>query len=108
MYLLSLSKKILLIRYNRDNDVTKYLSAICDVRIIWGGDETINLIRNNNPLAPRAFDITFADRYSICAINTVNYLNDVNINGKEFTNKIAELFITILIYLIKMHVPPLI
>ncbi len=88
----SFEKKILLIRYNRDNDVTKYLSAICDVRIIWGGDETINLIRNNNPLAPRAFDITFADRYSICAINTVNYLNDVNINGKEFTNKIAELF----------------
>lgn len=84
-------KKIILVKYNRDSDVTKYLSSICDVRIIWGGDDTISLIRNN-PISARAFDITFADRYSICAINTLSYLNDVNIKGQELASKIAELF----------------
>ena len=84
-------KKIILVKYKRDSEATKYLSSICDVRIIWGGDDTINLIRNN-PLKTRAFDITFADRYSICAINTLSYLNDVSINGQEFAAKIAELF----------------
>jgi hypothetical protein len=63
-----ISKRIVLVRYNRTHMATAEFSADCDVRIIWGGDETINQIRLNM-LKPRAFDLTFADRYSICAIN---------------------------------------
>lgn len=49
-------------------DVTADLSALCDVRIIWGGDETIRTIRKF-PISARAFDVTFADRVSICLMN---------------------------------------
>jgi len=61
------------LRYERDDEINAYLSSLCDVRIIWGGDNAIAEIRRA-PLNPRSFDITFADRYSICAINTGPYI----------------------------------
>ena len=68
---------ISIIRYERDVEVTSYLSALCNVRIIWGGDSTISEIRKS-PVAPRAFDVTFADRYSICVIEAKEYLAQGN------------------------------
>jgi len=69
------SKRIILVNYDRANNATKEFSQSCDVRVIWGGDETIRRIRKNQ-LSPRAFDITFADRYSICVINADRYANE--------------------------------
>lgn len=55
--------------YPRDRqDLTGYFSSKCNVRVIWGGDRTIAEVRKSE-IPPRAFDITFADRYSICVIN---------------------------------------
>jgi hypothetical protein len=68
------SKRIILIRYERGNNATAFLSSICDVRVIWGGDDTIKQIRKN-PLPARSFDITFADRYSLCAINADQFVD---------------------------------
>ena len=63
------SDRVLLVRYDRgDENVTEKLSSICDIRVIWGGDDTINNIRRHS-MPPRSFDITFADRYSFCIIN---------------------------------------
>jgi len=76
LYLL-ISKRIILVRYDRNDIATKFFSLDCDIRIIWGGDETIRKIRENN-LQPRAFDITFADRYSLCAINADQLILDKN------------------------------
>jgi len=73
----NISKRIILVKYDRGNIATREFSQSCDVRVIWGGDETIRQIRTN-PLSPRAFDITFADRYSICAINADRYINESN------------------------------
>jgi hypothetical protein len=69
--------KIVLVKYDRTSDDTTSLSAIANMRIIWGGDETIADIRKS-PLAARATEITFADRYSLCIINAENYLNEDN------------------------------
>ena len=48
-------------------DITEELSAACDARIIWGGDETVRRVRMA-PLPPRAVELAFADRYSLLAI----------------------------------------
>ena len=65
---------ITLVRYDRtDKAVTDNLSRQCDVRVIWGGDETIADVRRS-PLPPRAYDVTFADRYSLCVIDAGAYL----------------------------------
>lgn len=65
---------ITLIQYQRDIDINNTLSSIADVRIVWGGDNTINEIRKS-PLHPRATDITFADRFSIAVIDSNAYCN---------------------------------
>lgn len=77
--------RVALIRYERGATATDLLSALCDVRIIWGGDATIRTIRQSG-IPPRAFDVTFADRYSICAIDARTYLNEA------LEKKIAEDF----------------
>jgi hypothetical protein len=69
------SSRIALVHYDRQSSATAYFSSICDVRIIWGGDNTIEQIRTNK-LPPRSFDVTFADRYSLCAINADNYIHE--------------------------------
>lgn len=67
------SSRFALVRYDRESLATGYFSSLCDVRIIWGGDNTIEQIRENK-LPSRAFDVTFADRYSLCAINADTYV----------------------------------
>jgi hypothetical protein len=71
----AITDKIFLIKYDRNSQATSLFSSICDVRIIWGGDETIAQIRKSQ-LPPRSFDITFADRYSVCVINADEFIQE--------------------------------
>jgi len=70
-----LADRIYLFRYDRQSDATAIFSSICDVRIIWGGDDTIADIRKS-PIPSRAYDVTFADRYSFCVINADVYITE--------------------------------
>ncbi len=61
--------KVILVRYDsRREENTAFFSQWCDVRIIWGGDHTIRMIRKNE-IGARATDVTFADRYSLAVLN---------------------------------------
>jgi hypothetical protein len=55
------------VSYGRDPEINAALSAVADVRIIWGADETVGIIRKA-PLPPRGIDVAFADRYSFCVL----------------------------------------
>ena len=57
-----------LLSYPRDDAITESLSATADVRLLWGGDQTIRHLRHM-PVAPRCVDIAFADRYSLCLLS---------------------------------------
>ena len=61
-------KRLAVVRYPHESNANEVFSAMSDVRVIWGGDATIATIRQN-AIPPRAFDICFADRYSLAAIN---------------------------------------
>lgn len=65
---MELSNNILIVSYGHDDKITEYFSTLCDVRIIWGGNETVNRIRKI-PCKTRCIDIPFADRYSFAVIN---------------------------------------
>lgn len=78
---------IALIRYGRDTDINDYFSSIADTRIVWGGDATIAELRKS-PLAARASEITFADRYSLAVIDSKAYLE----SSAEDKGRIAEAF----------------
>lgn len=57
-----------LVRYPRNNDITTAFCARADVRMIWGGDATITLVKAM-PTSPRCVDIAFADRYSLALLD---------------------------------------
>lgn len=76
---------ICLVRYERKREINDFLSAMSEVRMIWGGDRTIAELRKS-PLMPRAGEIAFADRYSLAIIDSDVYLE---LDDKQ---KVAEGF----------------
>lgn len=76
-----------IVMYDRNKEITDAFSAICDVRVIWGGDRTIAEIRTS-PLKPRAKEIVFADRYSLGIINPDAILE----MSEQDRNALAEKF----------------
>ncbi len=80
-------KRLAVVRYPHESNANEVFSAMCDVRVIWGGNATITTIRQN-AIPPRAFDICFADRYSIAAIRPKAILEA---SDEEIT-KLAERF----------------
>lgn len=76
---------ILCVRYERDKEINDLFSSIADMRVVWGGDQTIAELRKS-PLPPRSGEITFADRYSLAVIDSEAYLTTEN------KDKIAEDF----------------
>ena len=78
---LDLKPYINIVRYSNEKNLNDYFSSICDVRVIWGGDKTIDIIRESK-LKPRAREITFADRYSLLVVDT-NYYNKLDNDAKE-------------------------
>lgn len=82
-----IAEYIAVVQYDNASKWTEYLSSVCDIRVIWGGDSTINQIRNYK-LSPRAVELTFANRYSICIMcaKEVLAVKDWNKLSREFYN----------------------
>lgn len=82
-------RRVLLIRYGHDDQITARLSQLCDIRVIWGGDATINAIRAL-PLPPHATELAFANKFSICVLdaNAINACNQPQLDdvAKAFYN----------------------
>jgi len=66
--------RYLIIQYDHNDDITGHLSSLCDVRVIWGGDETIRRIRSIL-LRPTAIELVFADKFSFALIDAEAFLN---------------------------------
>ncbi len=64
---------VAVVGYGHDAAITAAISAQADVRVVWGGDATVRRIREI-PLPPRSVELTFADRYSLAAMNARAYL----------------------------------
>lgn len=62
-----------LLRFERDDDVTRFWMSVADGRIIWGGDETVAHMRTFKTRA-RSREVAFADRYSLCILDPVAIL----------------------------------
>lgn len=82
-----IAQRTLLIRYAQNDDITQKLSALCDVRVIWGGNSTVQHIRSL-PLPPTAIDVSFANKYSIAVLHAARW----NETSDEQKDKLAESF----------------
>jgi hypothetical protein len=75
------------ISYPADNEITASFCMMADVRVIWGGDKTVENIRLLKT-KPRCIDVVFPDRYSVCILGG-QAIRDAD--EKEM-NRLAELF----------------
>ncbi|UCC43013.1 MAG: acyl-CoA reductase [Candidatus Zixiibacteriota bacterium] len=64
----------MIVRYDHDEMTTSFFSDRCNMRVIWGGDETIRRIRAI-PIPARAIELTFADRFSFSLIRAEAFLS---------------------------------
>ena len=71
---LKIKELITIVQYNNETEITSQISTACNVRLIWGGDETINIVRKST-LNPLAQDYSFADRFSISLIDADLFLS---------------------------------
>ena len=78
---------VTLVRYGREQNINDLFSSMADIRIIWGGDNTIEELRKS-PLPPRSMEITFADRYSLTVIDSDAYMDmaDKEKTAQDFYN----------------------
>lgn len=79
-----IKKYLVIIRYDHNREITDWLSGICDIRIVWGGNRTLYEVRES-ALPPRAIELAFPDRHSLAIINSDEYM-------KRDAKKIADLF----------------
>ena len=79
--------RVAVVRYPHESNANEVFSRLCNVRVIWGGDATIETIRKN-AIPARAFDICFADRFSIAAIRP----QAIHETSDEEMKKLAERF----------------
>lgn len=75
------------IKYGHNKEITDMFSSMADGRIIWGGDNTINEIRQSS-MKPKSTEIVFADRYSIGIIDT----EEMAKASEEEINQLADKF----------------
>jgi hypothetical protein len=74
-----------LLSYGHDDAITEALST-ADVRVVWGGDDTVAAIRRI-PLAVHATELAFPDRFSLAAFDADAVLhNDVAELASRFFN----------------------
>ncbi len=66
---------IAVVRYEHDAEITDTLSRRCDLRIIWGGDATVGLVRAS-PLAPAGTELVFPNKYSLAVLDADGWLAD--------------------------------
>jgi hypothetical protein len=65
-------RSVAIVQYGHEDAITAAISEACDVRVVWGGDATVRAIRAV-PLAPRATELVFADRYSFAILRAAAY-----------------------------------
>lgn len=71
-------KYIAVVSYPHDKEITDALSSVVNVRVIWGGDRTVEEIRRS-PIRPRCTEVCFADRYSILVIEAAGLTHKVDV-----------------------------
>jgi len=64
----AIAERTLLVQYAPDDRITERLSAVCDVRVIWGGNSTVQHIRQL-ALPPTSTEVAFSNKYSLALLH---------------------------------------
>ena len=76
------------ISYGHNDAVTAALSSRCDLRVVWGGDETVARLRAV-PLNPHAAERSFASKRALSVFSAPAYLGEVEAVRGELAARMA-------------------
>jgi len=85
-------KRLFVFNYGHNDEITRRISSHIDLRVIWGGDNSVKEIRSI-PLNPMARELTFPNRFSF----TVMKSKEV-ISNQYDLNSIVDSFLKDTIY----------
>lgn len=83
----ALYQENLIFTYGHDTSLNDFFSKCCQVRVLWGGDETIYAFRKSDVL-PGCTQLEFPDRYSV-AVFEADYISKLS---EEERNSLAKRF----------------
>lgn len=63
-----IADRSLILTYEHDDVLTKKLSESCHVRVLWGGDASVQRLRAI-PVNPLAIEVAFANRFSLAVLD---------------------------------------
>ena len=63
-----ISSSILIVEYERSDEINAFFLKHAKARVIWGGNETINYMRGFE-VPPRSREVVFSDRYSLSILD---------------------------------------
>jgi len=66
-------RSVAIVRYGHDAAISARISAQIDLRVVWGGDETVAAM-HALPLHPAARELAFGDKFSFSALAAEPYL----------------------------------
>ncbi len=66
-------KRVAIIKYGHEDKITELLSSLCDCRVIWGGDTTVQHIRSI-PIKPTSTELIFPDKFSFSIIKASEFI----------------------------------
>ena len=75
-------------RYDRSDAVTQRLSALCDTRMIWGGDASVTAIRTI-PLKASANEVAFPNRQGLAVIGARSFIEADSATRAEVARRFA-------------------
>jgi len=80
---------VAIVRYGHDAAITEQISRQVDLRVVWGGDATVEAL-SAVPLHPAARQLSFGDKFSFSALSAESYLRaDADLRrklGERFFN----------------------
>lgn len=77
----------LILAYDHDDAVTERLSQVCQVRVLWGGDESVRRLRAI-PMNPLGMEVVFPSRFSLAMLNS----SEVKFANESLLSQLAERF----------------
>ncbi len=83
----AVAERVAVVRYEHDRAITDALSRACDLRVAWGGDATVGLIRES-PLKPTGIELVFPNKYSFAVMDARAWLAEADQAGvaRRFVN----------------------
>jgi hypothetical protein len=77
----------LILAYEHDDAITERLSQVCQVRVLWGGDESVRRLRAI-PMNPLGMEVVFPSRFSLAMLNAT----EVSSADESALSRLAENF----------------